>query len=167
MNPAIRALRPADIQEVVRLSLAAWAPVFASFRQVLGPRIYARIYPDWRASQAAAVDHVCNQGVSSTEVGVWVAEVDGTIAGFIAYSVDAAQRKGEVELLAVDPAFQNQGIGTRLNTFALERMREAGIDLAEVATGGDPGHAPARRTYEKAGYTPLPLVRFYKALGES
>ena len=38
------------------------------------------------------------------------------------------------------------------------------MEMAEVMTGGDPGHAPARRSYEKAGYTPLPLVRYYKAL---
>ena len=166
MNPAIRPLRSLEIQQVVRLSLAAWEPVFASFRQVLGPHIYARLYPDWRASQAAAVEGVCNQGVSSTEVVAWVAEVDGETVGFIAYSLDLPKKKGEVWLLAVDPAFQNRGIGTALNTFALERMRESGMDLAEVATGGDPGHAPARRAYEKAGYTPLPLVRFYKVLGQ-
>ncbi|PVC90671.1 GNAT family acetyltransferase [Streptomyces sp. CS090A] len=43
-------------------------------------------------------------------------------------------------------------------------MKEAGVTLASIWTGGDPGHAPARRTYEKAGYTALPLVRYYKAL---
>ncbi|WP_239945797.1 MULTISPECIES: GNAT family N-acetyltransferase [unclassified Streptomyces] len=38
------------------------------------------------------------------------------------------------------------------------------MTLASTWTGGDPGHAPARRTCEKAGYTALPLVRYYKAL---
>jgi hypothetical protein len=38
------------------------------------------------------------------------------------------------------------------------------MKLAVVGAGGDEGHAPARRSYEKAGYTALPLVRFYKAL---
>lgn len=33
-----------------------------------------------------------------------------------------------------------------------------------VGTGGDPGHAPARRLYERAGFTPVPLVRYFKAL---
>lgn len=33
-----------------------------------------------------------------------------------------------------------------------------------VATGGDPGHAPARRTYERLGFAPPPLVQYYKKL---
>ena len=33
-----------------------------------------------------------------------------------------------------------------------------------VGTGGDASHAQARKSYEKAGYTALPLVRYYKAL---
>lgn len=32
--------------------------------------------------------------------------------------------------------------------------------------GGDPGHAPARRCDEKAGYTALPLVRYVQVLDE-
>ena len=38
------------------------------------------------------------------------------------------------------------------------------MKLAVVGTGGDEGHAPARRSYEKAGYTGLPLVRYYQEL---
>ena len=37
--------------------------------------------------------------------------------------------------------------------FALARMKEAGMQVATVATGADPSHAPARRAYEKAGFT--------------
>jgi hypothetical protein len=43
-------------------------------------------------------------------------------------------------------------------------MKQKGALLAVVGTGGDPSHAPARASYEKAGYTPLPLVRYYKDL---
>ena len=49
----------ADTAAVVRLSLRAWAPVFASFEKVLGKEIYRLIYPDWLASQAHAVAQVC------------------------------------------------------------------------------------------------------------
>jgi len=156
----IRPYTPADLDAVVDLSLAAWAPVFDSFAQVLGPRIFARLYPDWRARQRATVVEAC------AEAGhhVWVAGVGGRVVGFIVVILDVTPGEGEVDLLAVHPAYQNAGIGTALNTFALEQMRAAGMTLAVVATGGDPGHAPARRSYEKAGYTGLPLVRYYRAL---
>ena len=43
-------------------------------------------------------------------------------------------------------------MGTTLYEFAVERMREAGMRVATVSTGGDPSHAPARRAYQKAGF---------------
>jgi hypothetical protein len=38
------------------------------------------------------------------------------------------------------------------------------MTVAMVETGGDSGHAPARRVYEKANYTMLPVARYFKAL---
>jgi ribosomal protein S18 acetylase RimI-like enzyme len=86
------------------------------------------------------------------------------VVGFIAYKLDLQDQVGEVDLLAVHPEYQNRGIADQLNRFVLERMKASGMTIAVVGTGGDPGHAPARRSYEKAGYTGLPLVRYYKAL---
>jgi ribosomal protein S18 acetylase RimI-like enzyme len=160
MNLQIRPLVDDDVEAVVQLSLRAWEPVFASFRQVLGDAIYLKIYPDWTTQQRAAVEAGCR----APEGSVWVAEVDGSVAGFITYKLNMEAKTGEVEFLAVDPAYQNRGIGTALNTFVLGKMRESGILLAEVGTGGDPGHAAARRSYEKAGYTALPIVRYYQDL---
>jgi hypothetical protein len=45
-----------------------------------------------------------------------------------------------------------------------EHMREQGMDIAALGTGGDPGHAPARAMYESSGYTALPGVRYLKLL---
>ena len=67
-------------------------------------------------------------------------------------------------MLAVDPDYQQRGIGVALVDFADDRITELGNPLAEIGTGGDPGHAPARRLYERAGFTPVPLVRYIKAL---
>ena len=165
MNLHIRPFSDADLEDVVRLSLLAWEPVFSSFAHVLGSEIYTRIYPDWRRQQQEVVEKICQD---SEKTIVWVAELDGIIAGFIAYALaieaEGDGEAGEVELLAVHPDYQNQGIGTELNNFVLGKMKESGMKFAVVATGGDPGHAPARRSYEKAGYTGLPLVRYYKAL---
>jgi len=161
MDITVRPMVPSDLGDLVRLSLLAWAPVFQSFEQVLGPNIYTSLYPDWRRQQQQVVEGVCAAG---SPFSVWVAEVDGVVAGFIAYAVNGDEASGEVELLAVHPDYQNRGIGTQLNTFVLDKMKASGVKLAIVATGGDPGHAPARRSYEKAGYTGLPLVCYYKDL---
>ncbi|MBV9710915.1 MAG: GNAT family N-acetyltransferase [Ktedonobacteraceae bacterium] len=165
MNLHIRPFSPDDMEEVVQLSLLAWAPVFHSFEQVLGTRIYSHLFPDWKKTQRAVVEKICREHEKTL---VWVAEAHGKITGFIAYTLDSQENDqentGEVELLAVHPEFQNHGIGTEVNRFVLEKMKENGIKLAIVGTGGDPGHAPARRTYEKAGYTALPIVRYYQDL---
>jgi ribosomal protein S18 acetylase RimI-like enzyme len=146
---------------VIQLSLSAWEPVFHSFERILGPEIYARIYPDWRTGQREGVEGVCRD---SGKAVVWVAETEGLVVGFVAYELNDDDQTGEVQLLAVHPDHQNLGIGTELNRWALQEMAESGMKMAVVSTGGDPSHAPARRSYEKAGYTPLPLVRYYQAL---
>lgn len=160
MEAQIRPVCEGDVEGLVRLSLLAWEPVFRSFAQVLGRAIYRRIWPDWQASQRAAVEQIC-QGGEGTRV--WVADLDGMVVGFVAVEFREDQT-GEVQLLAVHPDYQNQGTGTKLNNVALEAMREGGMTLAKVETGGDPSHAPARRCYEKAGYTALPLVRYFQDL---
>ncbi len=161
MNADIRRFHENDTDDLVRLSLMAWAPVFCSFEGILGAEIYTKLYPDWRARQKATVEEVCNESENNI---VWVAVVDEKIAGFIAYELNTKDRVGEIQLLAVHPEYQDRGIGTELNNFALHKMKEGGMSLAVVSTGGDVSHAPARRSYEKAGFTALPLVRFYKDL---
>jgi predicted N-acetyltransferase YhbS len=165
MNLHIRPFSHDDLEDVVQLSLLAWIPVYRSFEQVLGTRIYSLLFPEGEKAQRAVVEKICEE---HEKTSVWVAEVDGMVTGFIAYTLNSRENgqddTGEVELLAVHPEYQNQGIGTALNLFALEKMKESGIKLAVVATGGDPGHAPARRAYEKAGYTAFPGVRYYQAL---
>jgi hypothetical protein len=74
---------------------------------------------------------------------------------------DPERSMGEISLLAVD--YQG-GIGIALSEFALEGPKGAGVTVTMVETGGEPGHAAARRTYEKAGYVILPIARYFKNL---
>lgn len=161
MDLHIRPVSDSDVESLVQLSHQAWIPIFASFEYILGPNIYPLIWPDWRASQRAGIKGVCRD---QAKFKVLVAELEGKAVGFLAYELNFQDKVGEVQLLAVQPEYQNRGIGTALNEFALVEMREAGMKMARVETGGDPSHAPARRSYEKAGYTALPLVRYYKDL---
>jgi ribosomal protein S18 acetylase RimI-like enzyme len=161
MSVLLRPMHDYDIDAIIHLSLLAWAPVFESFRHVLGSAIYTQLYPDWPTNQRAVVESMCR----NTEKYIcWVAEHERMVVGFILYEVNAHEYVGEVQLLAVHPAHQQRGIATQLNTLALQRMQAQGMRMAVVGTGGDPGHAPARAAYEKVGYTALPLVRYYKVL---
>jgi ribosomal protein S18 acetylase RimI-like enzyme len=160
MPETIRPLEPADVAAVEKFSLRAWAPVFQSFRTVLGERVFQALYPDWATSQAHAVEAVCQDHTTD----VWVAELHGRPVGYVAVRIHPDDRTGEIDMLAVDPLVQRQGIGTALARFAVQQLRNAGVRLAVVGTGGDPGHAPARRVYEKAGFIGLPLIRYYVRL---
>lgn len=155
----IRPYRPSDADAVVRLSLRAWAPVFASIERAMDPQIYGTFYPDgWRESQRAAVE------AALAEQEVWVAEHDGAVVGFVSIALHHDDRIGEIYMIAVDPDCQKEGIGTALTEHAVEWMREAGMAVAMVETGTDPGHAPARRTYERAGFALHPVARYFKKL---
>lgn len=157
----IRPYEARDLPGIVELSLLAWEPVFTTWQQILGPDLYPiAIYEDWRQGQKEVVEKIC----PDPKMNTWVAEVDDKVVGFITYELNDETKVGEVQLLAVHPDYQNHGIGTKLNLFALEKLKAGGMKLAVVGTGGDDGHAPARRSYEKAGYTGLPLVRYYQAL---
>jgi ribosomal protein S18 acetylase RimI-like enzyme len=161
MKVKIRNYTDQDIEAIVDLSIQAWAPVFDSFQKVLGPQIYPLLYPDWRESQAQAVAQICQD---QENYHTLVSETGGKVVGFLVYTLNQENHHGEVLLLAVHPDYQNDGIGTDLNIIALREMKAASMILAVVETGGEEGHAPARRSYEKAGYTPLPLVRYFKDL---
>jgi ribosomal protein S18 acetylase RimI-like enzyme len=161
MTMKIRPFERSNLAAIVELSLLAWEPVFDAWQKILGPTIYPlAIYTDWRQGQKEVVEKICTDPKITTRT----ADVDGKIVGFISYEMNDETKVGEVQLLAVHPDFQNDGIGTELNLFALRIFKEGGMKLAVVGTGGDEGHAPARRAYEKAGYTGLPAVRYYKAL---
>jgi len=156
----IRRFEDGDVEAVVGFSLRAWAPVYASLERVLGAEIFGRQHPDWREDQRRAVEEAC-----AREGRVWVAEAGGAAVGFVAVELNHPEpHMGEISMLAVDPDHHGGGVGLALTLFALDRLKEAGMTVAMVETGGDPGHAAARRTYEKAGCVQLPIARYFKNL---
>jgi GNAT superfamily N-acetyltransferase len=72
-----------------------------------------------------------------------------------------------VGIIAVDPAYQRRGIATELMNRSADHLRDHGMDIALVETGGEPGHTPARAMYEASGYVALPSVRYIKLLDGS
>jgi ribosomal protein S18 acetylase RimI-like enzyme len=163
MKVQIRSYQHEDLDSIIELSLLAWAPVFESFQAYFPPEIYFILHPDWRKNQAEVVRTICQDIATYTTL---VAEEAGQVVGFVCYQIKPVELRGEVLLLAVHPNHQNRGTGTELNLSALQAFQDAGIKIAIVETGGDDGHAPARRAYEKAGYTPFPIVRYFKKIND-
>ncbi len=158
----LREFRSEDLDPVIAFSLRAWEPIFDSIREVLGDEIFLRLHPDWRAGQAEAVRSSC----LSEERDVFVAVADGKPVGFASVALNAFhERMGVIDIIGVDPDYQRRGIGSRLTEHATEHMLSCGMDIAVVETGGDAGHAPARAAYEAAGFTLLPIARYFRLLG--
>ena len=156
----IRDLGPADTEAVVEIALLAWEPIYASYRRILGEELYAAAHPDWRKEKERHI----RDGITDPRGTVSVAETDGRVVGFVSF-YRKGSGIGEIGNNAVHPDFQNRGIATRLYRHALDRLKQAGMRFAEVGTGLDPGHAPARRAYEKAGFDRgVPGITYYREL---
>ena len=146
-------LRPAGTDDLPRLEevrQAAFAPVFASFRSMLGEDIYHLAQAREDEAQGALLASLL---APTSRWEVYVVDRDGVVVGFVSVQFNLDTQVGEIGLNAVHPAYAGQGIGTAMYDFAITRMQEAGMRVATVATGGDASHAPARRAYEKAGFT--------------
>lgn len=159
---SFRDIGPGDLPAMQAIRAAAFAPVFASFRRLVGDDIAAYAFTRSDPEQADMLDQLCRPESGHS---VLVACRGERVVGFITYSLDAATGIGEIGLNAVDPAAAGQGIGTAMCEHVLALMKLQGAILATVGTGGDESHAAARRAYEKAGFgNPVPSLWLYRRL---
>ena len=166
MNPTshltMRVATAADLPAMQEIREAAFAPVFASFRAILGDSLYALTQAGDDGAQARLLVSLVAPG---SEWEVFAAERDARVVGFVAIKLDPHTEVGEIGLNAVHPNHSGQGIGTTMYEYALSRMKAAGMRAAAVGTGGDSSHAPARRAYEKVGFTVgIPSIWLSRAL---
>jgi GNAT superfamily N-acetyltransferase len=153
---------PEDHDALLALASEAWDPVFASVNEVLGGELAGLLHgEDWRRHHSAEIREILDSDSTST----WVADVEGRQVGFVAARVvDPERRVGEVRIIGVDPTAQRRGIGGALIGHAEAWLREQGMAVAFIGTGGDPGHAPARRLYESLGYRLYPSAQYFRVL---
>ena len=156
----IRKYHSDDLQAVLDINMAAFTPIHEAFRQILGDEIYELAHPNWRESNAIYIKSLATDDADN----IHIAEDQEKIVGFIHFTMNMEKRSGEIGLNAVRPAEQGKGYGRQMYEFALQRMREEGIRLVGVSTGGDDSHIPACRAYESVGFVRLPLARYALAL---
>ena len=141
----IRQVIEADRETLTALIVRAFADVTTNrlLEQQFGV-IGGRPWDEWEADLMRTVD---------IELVV-IAEVADRAVGFATYELDGATRIGTVSDNAVLPEFRSRGIGAQLLAQVLRLMEEKGMEFAQVSTGSDDPYTPARRMYERQGFTP-------------
>jgi N-acetylglutamate synthase-like GNAT family acetyltransferase len=72
-----------------------------------------------------------------------LAELQGSVAGFIHYEVDPEKSFGRLGLNAVHPRWQRHGVASSMYERVFQIMQEKGSKFVQVGTGGDAAHVPA------------------------
>ena len=124
----IRNYRPADLDDIKRLTLAAFAGV--TLEQNVEQACGILQGHDWRWRKARHID----EDVMANPSGVFVAEAQGAMAGYITTTVDREAGKGRIPNLAVAAEFRGHGLGRQLIEHALDHFRREGLAYAMIET---------------------------------
>lgn len=155
----IRQAVEADRDTLANLIVRAFADVTTNrSREEQFGVIGGRSWDEWEADIMRTID----------VDRVIIAEAAGRAVGFATYELDDATRIGTVSDNAVLPEYRGRGIGAQLLAHVLRLMEEAGMEFAEVSTGSEDPYAPARRMYERQGFTPyFRSIYYMKKLAQS
>jgi len=85
---------------------------------------------DWRWRKARHVD----EDIAANPDGVFVAEEEGKVLGYISTRIDGEAGKGRIPNLAVDKIAQGRGVGRQLIEHALDYFRHEGMAFAMIET---------------------------------
>jgi ribosomal protein S18 acetylase RimI-like enzyme len=124
----IRPYRPEDLDRIRQITVESFEGVSIdrNIEEAFG-EVGGR---DWQARKAR---DVTNDAAACPE-GIFVAEEEGRVVGYITTRPDPFTRIGRIPNLAVDPAARGQGIGTALIRHALAYLREIGMAMAKIET---------------------------------
>jgi ribosomal protein S18 acetylase RimI-like enzyme len=158
----IRACTQQDLAPLTELTIDTFRPFYEdSFRPLMGEAVFAVQHGNWRDDYRKQVAEL---HAPERHTYVAIAEAEDTIAGYVAWSVAPARKKGEITILVVSAQHRRHHVGTALCEHAFEQMRALGAEVVEIGTGGDQFHAPARALYEALGCTSLPLTVYFRQL---
>jgi len=101
---------------------------------------------DWKTRKASHID----DDIASNAEGVLVAEIDGTIVGYITVVLNYNTKLGRIPNMAVDETYRGRGIGAKLIEAAHEYMRANGMTHGKIETLDQ--NAVGQHLYPKMGY---------------
>lgn len=125
---SIRSHRPEDIPTLTAIMVNAFEGV--SIDQGI-ENVFGQINGhDWKWRKAR---HLADDLQRDPE-GIFVAESDGRIVGFVSTWMDREAGIGHIPNISLVPDMRGQGLGRRLLELALDRFRQAGMTHAKIET---------------------------------
>lgn len=123
-----RAFGPADLERLKQITSLTFGPVSidGNMQRILG----AFGEGDWKTRKSAAIAEDC----ALQPDGVFVAESEGLVVGYITTRLNRISRIGWIPNLAVDPAHQGRGLGRGLIEYAVEFFKSQGMEVAKIET---------------------------------
>nr|WP_268239209.1 GNAT family N-acetyltransferase [Microlunatus endophyticus] len=94
---------------------------------------------------------------------ITLAEEGSELLGYVGWNI-TAQTSGRLEMVAVHPDARRRGVARALCQSVIARLKERGVVVVHIGTGGDTFHAPARVLYESLGFIGHPTVDYARAL---
>lgn len=85
----------------------------------------------------------------------FVAEHESSVIGFCSYTLDLQRSRGIVGYNGVALEYQGRGLGSAMIGFVMACIRAEGMQFAGVVVADNEEHAPARRIYEKHGFSKI------------
>lgn len=150
-------------EAVQNIVIEGWKPIRKAQKALIGEISYNAMFTNWEANKAKSVI-ICAFGGKPGRC-CFSAISDGRVAGVLtAHFTDGEIPLMEIGNNSVSAEFAGRGIGSSMYRFILGEAKKRGCRYASVETGLDDGHAPARRAYEKAGFsrdTAIETINYY------
>ncbi|WP_254506805.1 GNAT family N-acetyltransferase [Anatilimnocola floriformis] len=141
----IRPYQPTDYVAIKELTVTAFAGVTLeqNVEQALGGPLHGH---DWQWRKARHVD----EDVATNAAGIFVADDDGKVVGYISTAIDRAAGKGRIPNLAVAAELRGRGLGRLLIEHALAYFRAEGLSYAVIETMAQ--NAIGQQLYTSCGF---------------
>jgi ribosomal protein S18 acetylase RimI-like enzyme len=140
----IRLYQPGDLDAMKRITVEGFdgTAIDQSVERALGV-LGGR---DWRWRKARQIEEDCE----AHPAGVFVAEENGRVIGYITTRVDREASKGRIPNLAVDESARGRGLGRQLLEYALAYFRREGLAFAMIETMSN--NAAGQHLYPSCGF---------------
>lgn len=141
---AIRLFRPDDLQALKQLTVDSFAGV--TLEQNIEEKLGTLAEHDWRWRKARHVD----EDVAANPAGIFVAEAEGKIVGYITTRIDPEAGRGRIPNLAVAADWRGHGLGRELIERALDYFRGLDLEYAVIETMAQ--NAIGHHLYQSCGF---------------